>query len=141
MIIWINGELTPLDDARVSPLDHGLVVGDGVFETLRVYGGVPFAWTRHLERLHASATGLGLVAPDAGELRAAADAVLAANDLAEARLRITVTGGAAPPGFATGARAPDRDRRRVRARSTSPTAARRDDRAVDAQRRRRARRA
>ena len=44
------------------------------------------------------ARGLGLVAPDADELRAAADAVLAANELTEARLRITVTGGPAPPG-------------------------------------------
>ena len=33
------------DDARVSPFDHGLLVGDGVFETIRVYGGEPFAWT------------------------------------------------------------------------------------------------
>ncbi len=48
----------------VSVLDHGLVVGDGVFETLRVYGGVPFAWTRHLARLRASADGLGLALPD-----------------------------------------------------------------------------
>jgi branched-chain amino acid aminotransferase len=79
-------------------LDHGLVVGDGVFETLRVYGGVPFAWTRHLARLHASAAGLGLDAPDAGTLRTAADAVIAQNSLREARLRITVTGGPAPPG-------------------------------------------
>ena len=93
----MNGELSPLEDASVSPLDHGLVVGDGVFETLRVYGGVPFAWTRHLARLRESATGLGLVAPDADELRAAADAVLAANALTEARLRITITGGPAPP--------------------------------------------
>jgi len=98
VIIWMNGELSPLDDARVSPVDHGLIVGDGVFETLRVYGGVPFAWTRHLARLHASATGLGLRPPDANELRAATEAVLAANDLTEARLRITVTGGPAPPG-------------------------------------------
>ena len=98
MIVWVNGELSPLEDARVSPLDHGLVVGDGVFETLRVYGGVPFAWTRHLARLHASAQGLGLVAPDATDMRAATEAVLAANDRTEARLRITVTGGPAPPG-------------------------------------------
>jgi branched-chain amino acid aminotransferase len=98
VIIWMNGELSELEAAGVSPLDHGLVVGDGVFETLRVYGGVPFAWTRHLRRLHASATGLGLSAPDAGELRAATEAVLAANGLTEARLRITITGGPAPPG-------------------------------------------
>jgi len=98
VIIWMNCELSRLDDARVSPVDHGLIVGDGVFETLRVYGGVPFAWTRHLARLHASATGLGLRPPDANELRAATEAVLAANHLTEARLRITVTGGPAPPG-------------------------------------------
>lgn len=94
----MNGALVPLEEAGVSPLDHGLVVGDGVFETLRVYDGVPFAWTRHVKRLDASATGLGLAAPDASALREAADAVLAANNLREARLRITVTGGPAPPG-------------------------------------------
>jgi branched-chain amino acid aminotransferase len=98
VIVWLNGALTPLEAAAISPLDHGLVVGDGVFETLRVYDGVPFAWTRHLGRLHASAQGLGLVAPAAAELRAATDAVLAANALTDARLRITVTGGVAPPG-------------------------------------------
>jgi branched-chain amino acid aminotransferase len=99
---WLNGSLVPLDDARVSVLDHGLVVGDGVFETLRVYRGVPFAWTRHWARLCASAEGLGLAVPDPDEVRAAADAVLAANALEEARLRITVTGGTAPPGSGRG---------------------------------------
>jgi branched-chain amino acid aminotransferase len=98
MIVWMTGELTPLETAAVSPLDHGLVVGDGVFETLRVYRGVPFAWTRHFARLRSSADGLGLVAPAEAELRAATEAVLAANALTEARLRITVTGGPAPPG-------------------------------------------
>jgi branched-chain amino acid aminotransferase len=98
MIVWVNGALTPIEAATISPLDHGLVVGDGVFETIRVYRGRPFAWTRHVRRLHASADGIGLTAPPFAELRAAADAVLAANDLREARLRITVTGGPAPPG-------------------------------------------
>ncbi len=98
MIVWIDGELLELSDARISPLDRGLVVGDGVFETLRVYRGVPFAWRRHLERLAHSAAGLGLPLPDTDHLRAAADAVLAANALTEARLRITVTGGEGPPG-------------------------------------------
>jgi len=98
VIIWFNGELVPLETAAVSPLDHGLVVGDGVFETLRVYDGTPFAWTRHLARLRSSADGLGLVAPDATVLRKAADAVIAENSLREARLRITITGGPAPPG-------------------------------------------
>jgi branched-chain amino acid aminotransferase len=97
-VLWLNGELVPATEARVSPFDHGLLVGDGVFETLRVYDGVPFAWTRHHERLVRSAAGLGLAVPGSRELRAAADAVLAANDLADARLRITVTGGPMPPG-------------------------------------------
>jgi branched-chain amino acid aminotransferase len=98
MIVWLNGALTPLEDAAISPLDHGLVVGDGVFETIRVYRGQPFAWTRHVKRLHASADGIRLTAPPFEELRDAADAVLAANGFTEARLRITVTGGPAPPG-------------------------------------------
>src|ERR1019366_5282091 len=45
--VWVNGILTGVEAARVSPLDHGLLVGDGVFETLGVYDGVPFAWRRH----------------------------------------------------------------------------------------------
>jgi branched-chain amino acid aminotransferase len=101
-VAWLDGRLIPVADARVSVLDHGLVVGDGVFETLRVYRGVPFAWTRHLARLRSSAAGLGLGLPDAEELRAAADAVIAANGLTEARLRVTVTGGVAPPGSGRG---------------------------------------
>jgi branched-chain amino acid aminotransferase len=86
----------------VSPLDHGLLVGDGVFETLRVYDGVPFAWRRHYERLVHSAHGIGLPTPGSAELRAAAGAVLDANQLREARLRITVTGGEAPLGSERG---------------------------------------
>jgi branched-chain amino acid aminotransferase len=100
--VWVSGDLVAADEARISPFDHGLLVGDGVFETLRVYGGVPFAWTRHLERLGHSATGLGLATPDAAMLRHAADQVLRANGIEEGRLRITVTGGPAPLGSERG---------------------------------------
>jgi branched-chain amino acid aminotransferase len=106
VIIWLAGALVELDDARVSPLDHGLVVGDGVFETLRVYRGVPFAWRRHYDRLCTSAAGLGLDLPSSAALREASDAVLAANGLSEARLRVTVTGGVAPPGSSRGNASP-----------------------------------
>lgn len=98
MQVCVNGELGSADALRISPLDHGLLVGDGVFETLRVYGGVPFAWTRHLQRLARSAAGLGLGIPEVVTLRQQADAVLAANELVDARLRITITGGPAPLG-------------------------------------------
>jgi branched-chain amino acid aminotransferase len=96
--VWVNGALVDATAARVSPFDHGLLVGDGVFETLRVYGGKPFAWTRHLDRLEHSARGLGLVPPAREVLRDAAGAVLHANRLDEARVRITVTGGEQPLG-------------------------------------------
>jgi branched-chain amino acid aminotransferase len=102
MTAWIDGKLVATAEAHVSVLDHGLVVGDGVFETLRVYGGVPFAWTRHLARLRASADALGLALPDLTELHDAAAALLRANALTEARLRITVTGGIGPPGSGRG---------------------------------------
>ncbi|MDQ4097324.1 MAG: aminotransferase class IV [Actinomycetota bacterium] len=96
--VWIEGQVAPETEARVSPFDHGLLTGDGVFETLRVYGGVPFAIRRHVDRLARSAAGLGLAIPDHGVLTEAMHAVIAANELVEARLRITVTGGVAPLG-------------------------------------------
>jgi branched-chain amino acid aminotransferase len=102
MSVWIDGELLAADEARVSPFDHGLMVGDGVFETLRVYSGVPFAWTRHLERLVHSAEGLGLRVPDRACLRDAATSVLEANGIDDGRLRITVTGGPSPLGSERG---------------------------------------
>jgi branched-chain amino acid aminotransferase len=105
-MVWLNGSLVDEREARVSPFDHGLLVGDGVFETLRVYDGVPFAWRRHAERLTHSAHGLGLALPDRSNLRVAADAVLHANELRDARLRITVTGGPSPLGSERGSEGP-----------------------------------
>jgi branched-chain amino acid aminotransferase len=96
-VIWIDGELVESADAAVSPFDHGLLTGDGIFETLRIYRGVPFAIRRHLERLAHSARGLGLRLPEI-DYRAAMEAVVASDDLTDGRLRITVTGGVAPLG-------------------------------------------
>jgi branched-chain amino acid aminotransferase len=97
--VWINGSLFPDDEARISIFDHGLVVGDGVFETVKVADGVPFALTRHLARLARSAAGLGLAEPDLDQIRTGALAVVEASEPAAlARMRITVTGGIAPLG-------------------------------------------
>jgi branched-chain amino acid aminotransferase len=93
-MIWLNGALVPPSAARVSVLDHGLTTGDGVFEALKVTGGVPFALTRHLARLRASAAGLGLPEPDLDQIGAGVAAVLdAAGRPGRARIRITVTAG------------------------------------------------
>jgi branched-chain amino acid aminotransferase len=62
----------------------------GAFETLRVRDGVPFAWQRHVDRLRVTASELGILVPET-RLREAVDAVLAANALRDARVRITVT--------------------------------------------------
>ena len=103
MAVWLNGEVLPDDDARVSVFDHGLVVGDGVFETIKVASGVPFAMTRHLVRLRKSALGLGLPEPDIEQIRDGALAVIAASGGPPlARLRVTVTGGKSPLGSERG---------------------------------------
>jgi len=97
--VWVDGELVAADTARVSVLDHGLTVGDGVFETVKVVDGVPFALTRHLRRLVRSAAGLGLTGPDLDTVRAAVAATTAANSPAGRwRARITYTAGPGPLG-------------------------------------------
>jgi branched-chain amino acid aminotransferase len=101
--VWINGTLVPDDEARISVFDHGLVTGDGVFETIKVVRGVPFALSRHLTRLARSAAGLGLAEPDLDQIRAGAMAVVESSGQLElARMRITVTGGIAPLGSERG---------------------------------------
>jgi branched-chain amino acid aminotransferase len=102
----VNGVVDDIERLRISPLDHGLLVGDGVFETLRLYDGVPFAWRRHYERLTHSARGIGLAPPPSDELRGIADEVVRANGLGDGRLRITVTGGEAPLGSERGSAPP-----------------------------------
>ncbi len=99
--VWLNSSLVDRADAVVSVFDHGLTVGDGIFETLRTYCGQPFAVRRHLARLTASAAGMGLSGlPPADALRAALDELVAANGLGDAVLRITVTSGPGPAGSA-----------------------------------------
>ncbi|MCY3560981.1 MAG: aminotransferase class IV [bacterium] len=98
-VVWLNGAIVAESQARISPRDHGLLVGDGVFESVRITAGQAFAVGRHLARLGRSAAALGLELPPSGELREAVDAVLAAAGVTEGRLRITATSG--PGGFSS----------------------------------------
>lgn len=104
MKLWVDGGLQDAATARVSVLDHGLTVGDGIFETVKATAGRTFALTRHLDRLARSARGLGLPEPDLDEVRRACAAVLDANPLPTplGRLRITYTGGLSPLGSERG---------------------------------------
>jgi len=103
MKAWLNGELlkSPAEPA-LSVLDHGVVVGDGVFETAAVVDGRPFALTRHLERLARSAEGLGIGRPDLDLLREGVAATMAGRRLDFGRIRITVTSGIGPLGSPRG---------------------------------------
>ncbi|NNU28660.1 aminotransferase class IV [Isoptericola sediminis] len=102
LVIWAEGRLVGAGEAALSAVDHGITVGDGVFETCTVFDGQVFALTRHLERLRRSATGLGLEAPDEQRVREGVDAVLAEavrlDGPFDGRLRITVTAGIGPLG-------------------------------------------
>ena len=96
--VWVDGWLGDAAQAVLPATDHAVTVGDGIFETLKVLTGEPFALSRHLRRLARSAEIVGLPRPDGGAVREAVDAVLAAQPEGFGRLRITVTGGAGPLG-------------------------------------------
>lgn len=96
--VWMDGRVVPAERAKVAATDRALLVGQGVFETVRVCGSTPFALGRHLARLRRSAAIVGLPVPWDDDLlrRAGADAIGAAASAGgpvEGRLRITVTGG------------------------------------------------
>jgi branched-chain amino acid aminotransferase len=103
--VWIGddngGALVEPDSARVSVFDHGFTVADGVFETVKVVDGAPFALTRHLRRLTASAQILGLRIPSDVVTRQAVAAVTQ-RAAGTCRLRITVTAGVGPMGSERG---------------------------------------
>ena len=93
-VIWQDRQVLLAGEAVVPALDRGLLYGDGVFETIRVYGGVPFRLGAHLERLAAGAEALQIALSHPAEaLTVGLAEALRAAGLAEAYARITVTRG------------------------------------------------
>lgn len=102
MIVFLNGRFVPEEEAVVSVFDRGFTYGDGLFETLRVSRGCPFLWQEHLDRLEAGARVLKIPLPlSAVELRAAADELIRRNDCPECVLRVHLSRGPGPRGYAT----------------------------------------
>ena len=94
--VWMNDNFVDERDATVSARDTGLLHGAGVFTTMRSYGARVFRLDAHLRRLRESCEALFIPLQYRDEqLTAAVGELLRRNDLADARLRLTVTRGAA----------------------------------------------
>ena len=93
-IIWLDGELVPKSEAKVSVYDHCLLYGDGVFEGLRVYNGRIFKMRTHLKRLASGAEGIRLELPHSlDDFERIIRETVAANELRNGYVRLVVTRG------------------------------------------------
>lgn len=93
MHVWLNGDMVDHAAAHIGIGDHGVIVGDGAFETLKTVRGQPLALTRHLRRLRVTLDALAIDGPDEQVLRRAVAECLDAAGHDAARIRLTVTGG------------------------------------------------
>ena len=95
-LCYLNGEQLPLDQARVSVLDRGFLLGDGVYEVIPAYGGRLFRLAEHLERLQASLDGVRIPNPlNDEQWDDAIEALLAANGGGDQSVYLQVTRGPA----------------------------------------------
>src|ERR1700747_3503023 len=95
--VAIDGVVMAPGEATVSVYDRGFLFGDAVFEVLRTYGGVPFAFDEHYARLRRSGERVFIDMPvDEAPLRAEVEAGIAASGNAESYVRIVVTRGSGP---------------------------------------------
>src|SRR5678816_1824455 len=94
--VSVNGRITSQRDAVISVFDHGFLYGEGIYETMRTYGGRPFLYDRHMRRLRRSASLIDLPLPFAdAELADQIDDTMAQAALgtSEAYIRVLVTRG------------------------------------------------
>lgn len=104
--VWVNGRLVDENEPAIMATDHGLTVGDGVFESMKIVRGAPFALDRHLARLRLSAAGIALAVPEDVWLRAGISEAIGAAGPSAGRLRVTVTSGPGPLGSGRGTTGP-----------------------------------
>lgn len=95
-VVYLNGELTPLSEARIPVLDRGFIFGDGIYEVIPIYHGKPFRGAQHLARLSRSLSAIGIPNPHTeAEWLAVIARVVAANGLSDQMIYIQVTRGVA----------------------------------------------
>ncbi|WP_435179941.1 aminotransferase class IV [Halorussus sp. AFM4] len=103
MYYHVDGDLVPAEEATVSVRDRGFMYGDAAFETLRAYGGRPFEWAAHADRLGRTCDALGL---DHGlsdaDLRGRVRETLAANEFEDAYVKLSISRGVQPGKLAPG---------------------------------------
>jgi branched-chain amino acid aminotransferase len=93
-LVYVSGRCVPREEAKISALDAGVLLGAGLFETLRTYGGRPFRLGAHLARLRASGEFFRIFIRESDSQVAEVVARLVeANGLADARVRLTATRG------------------------------------------------
>jgi len=92
--VFLDGQLVPASEAKISVFDHGVLYGDGVFEGIRAYNGVVFQIDAHVRRLFESARAIRLEIPMSPErIKQAIYDTLKANGLSDAYIRVVVTRG------------------------------------------------
>src|SRR3954465_6385327 len=96
-LIWINGEIIPFADARISPEDRGFQFADGVYEVVRLYTGRPFTLDEHLARLERSAAELKLTLPiPAAPLKSEIARLIEQSGVGDGMIYLQLTRGHAP---------------------------------------------
>ena len=96
-IVFLNGEILPMADARIGVEDRGYQFADGVYEVVRLYNGRPFTFKEHLDRLERSAAGIKLALPTArGDLEAGLLKLVDRSGVREGMIYLQATRGIAP---------------------------------------------
>ncbi|SHM23794.1 branched-chain-amino-acid transaminase [Halanaerobium congolense] len=92
--IYLDGEIVPGNQAKISVFDHGFLYGDGIFEGIRAYNGRVFMLDQHIKRLYQSAKTIMLDIPlNKKEMEAAILKTIRANELSDAYIRVVVSRG------------------------------------------------
>lgn len=102
MFVFLNGKFVPEKKAVISVFDRGFLYGDGLFETIRIFNGIPFRWPQHMQRLQQGAAFLKIKPPfTPAKLHIFANKLIAKNKMSDSILRLTLSRGVGTPGYST----------------------------------------